>query len=107
MENKTKEVVIIGGGLAGLVASLLLAKSGHQVLLIEKKVYPFHRVCGEYVSNEVVDFLKQNGLYPEFIELPQINQFEFSDTRGNAVRIPLDLGGFGISRYLLDEWLFR
>lgn len=100
-------MVIIGGGLAGLVSSLLLAKTGHEVLLIEKKVYPFHRVCGEYVSNEVLDFLLRNSLLPDFLELPHISQFQFSDTTGRSVRIPLDLGGFGISRYLMDEWLYQ
>lgn len=107
MDKRKKEVVIIGGGLAGLVSSLLLAKSGHEVILIEKKVYPFHRVCGEYVSNEVLDFLNRNGLLPDFLDLPQISQFQFSDTKGQSVRIPLDLGGFGISRYLMDEWLYQ
>ena len=101
------EVLIVGGGLAGLVSALLLVKDGHAVTLVEKKVYPFHRVCGEYVSNEVLDFLKRNGLYPDGLELPNIDTFEFSDTQGSSVRLPLDLGGFGISRYVLDEWLYR
>lgn len=74
-------------------------------MLIEKKNYPFHRVCGEYISNEVLDFLKRERLYPDYLELPQISQFEFSDTKGKTVRIPLDLGGFGVSRYMLDDWL--
>ena len=74
-------------------------------MLLEKKSYPFHRVCGEYISNEVLEFLKRESLYPDFLELPQIKQFEFSDTKGKTVRIPLDLGGFGISRYVLDNWL--
>lgn len=90
-----------------MVASFLLVKSGHQVILIEKKVYPFHRVCGEYISNEVRHFLKRNGLFPDFIDMPQISKFEFSDTQGKSVRLPLDLGGFGISRFVLDEWLYR
>lgn len=107
MEKEKKKIVIVGGGLAGLIASLLLVKNGNEVLLIEKKIYPFHRVCGEYVSNEVLDFLKRTHLFPEFSDLPQIKRFEFSDTRGNSVKIPLDLGGFGISRYLLDEWLYK
>ena len=97
----------MGGGLAGLVASLLLVKKGHAVTLVEKKVYPFHRVCGEYVSNEVLDFLKRNNLYPDFLELPHIDTFEFSDTQGKSVFLPLDLGGFGISRYQLDLWLYQ
>jgi flavin-dependent dehydrogenase len=107
LDKQKKKVVIIGGGLAGLVSSLLLAKTGHEVSLIEKKVYPFHRVCGEYVSNEVLDFLLRNSLLPDFLELPHISQFQFSDTTGRSVRIPLDLGGFGISRYLMDEWLYQ
>jgi flavin-dependent dehydrogenase len=105
--QRKQEVLIVGGGLAGLVASLLLVKEGHPVTLVEKKVYPFHRVCGEYVSNEVLDFLKRNGLYPDFLDLPRIDTFEFSDTRGKSVFLPLDLGGFGISRYQLDLWLYQ
>ncbi|MEY3643512.1 MAG: hypothetical protein RLZZ207_206 [Bacteroidota bacterium] len=107
MEQRKQEVLIVGGGLAGLVASLLLVKVGHAVTLVEKKVYPFHRVCGEYVSNEVLDFLKRNDLYPNFLDLPRIDTFEFSDTRGKSVFLPLDLGGFGISRYQLDLWLYQ
>ena len=107
LEKRKHEVLIVGGGLAGLVSALLLAQEGHVVTVVEKKIYPFHRVCGEYVSNEVLDFLKRNGMYPDSLELPSIDTFEFSDTRGSSVRLPLDLGGFGISRYVLDEWLFR
>jgi flavin-dependent dehydrogenase len=107
LKTSKKDVVIVGGGLGGLVAALLLVEQGHPVTLIEKKIYPFHRVCGEYVSNEVLDFLKRNGLYPDGLELPNIDTFEFSDTRGSSVRLPLDLGGFGISRYRLDDWLYR
>jgi flavin-dependent dehydrogenase len=107
LEMRKHEVLIVGGGLAGLVSALLLAQEGHVVTVVEKKVYPFHRVCGEYVSNEVLDFLKRNGLYPAGLELPNIDTFEFSDTRGSSVSLPLDLGGFGISRYLLDNWLYR
>jgi len=105
--QRKQEVLIVGGGLAGLVSSLLLVKEGHAVTLVEKKVYPFHRVCGEYVSNEVLDFLKRNDLYPDLLDLPQIDTFEFSDTRGKSVFLPLDLGGFGISRYQLDLWLYQ
>jgi flavin-dependent dehydrogenase len=101
------ENVVIGGGLAGLVASNLLAKEGRQVLLIEKKTYPFHRVCGEYVSNEVKGFLMREGLFPDIEGLPQIDQFTFSDTEGKLASVPLDLGGFGLSRYKFDDFLVQ
>lgn len=103
--NKSS-VAIVGGGLAGLVSAFLLAKSGHSTLLIEKKNFPFHRVCGEYISNEAKGFLKREGLFPGNLNLPEIKNFLFSDTLGNPVTLPLDLGGFGVSRYEFDHFLF-
>lgn len=99
------DVVIIGGGLAGLISSILLAREGWRVTLIEKKSYPFHRVCGEYISNEVIPFLQLHKLYPEALKPARISRFLLSDTGGNAYSLPLDLGGFGISRYNYDHWL--
>jgi flavin-dependent dehydrogenase len=107
LKETEKIVCVIGGGLAGLVSSILLAKRGRKVCLIEKKTYPFHRVCGEYISNEVFDFLKREELYPDFLQMPAISRLEYSDTKGRSVTIPLDLGGFGISRYVLDAWLVQ
>ena len=102
-----KNIGIVGGGLAGLVSAYLLAKNGHSVQLFEKKNYPFHRVCGEYLSNEVVDFLKRESLFPESLDIPQIDTFEFSDTYGQNVLADLDLGGIGISRFVLDDFLYQ
>lgn len=44
---------------------------------------------------------------PENFEFPRIETFLFSDTSGKSVSTPLDLGGFGISRYVLDDFLFH
>lgn len=99
--------MIIGGGLAGLISSIQLVRAGIPCTLIEKKSYPLHRVCGEYVSNEALPFLKSSGLYPEELELPQINFFELSSIKGRASTLRLDLGGFGISRYAFDEHLYK
>ncbi|HAA10864.1 MAG TPA: FAD-dependent oxidoreductase [Cytophagales bacterium] len=101
------DVVIVGGGLAGLTNSLVLAKSGLSVLVVEKKAYPFHRVCGEYISNEVLPFLKSMGAYPEELEPAQLKRFQLTSVAGKQMEMPLDLGGWGISRYALDEFLYR
>lgn len=106
MTSKIK-IAVIGGGLAGLTSAFLLAKKGLEVILVEKKSYPFHRVCGEYISNEALGFLKTNELLPPDVDPPKISSFEFSDTQGASAKIPLDLGGFGISRYVLDEWMYK
>ena len=102
-----KRVVIIGGGLAGLTCAIQLGKAGQLCTLIEKKEYPFHRVCGEYISNEVVPYLKRSGLYPEEFNPPQIDNFLLSAVNGRHEKMKLDLGGFGISRYTFDNFLYH
>lgn len=101
------DVVVVGGGLAGLINAFLLSKYGHHVLLIEKKSYPFHRVCGEYISNEVIPFLRSHGLFPAEFHPSKIARFQLTSVNGKVVELPLDLGGFGISRYTLDEFLYK
>ena len=101
------DIIIIGGGLGGLVAAHQLAKKGREVLLIEKKYYPFHRVCGEYISNEVKDFLLRENLFPDEIGPSEINKFQLTSIKGKTANMPLDLGGFGISRYALDYFLYQ
>lgn len=102
-----KRIIIIGGGLAGLVSSIALARAGATVQLMEKKHFPFHRVCGEYISHETTPFLKTLGLYPSEFAPPQINRFLLSSTQGRKQEIPLSLGGFGISRFAFDHFLYQ
>jgi len=101
------QIIVVGGGLAGLISSILLKRSGLSVLLLEKKQYPFHRVCGEYISNEVKPFLQKEGLYPEHFDPSTLETFELSDIKGNTANIKLPMGGFGISRYQLDNFLYE
>jgi menaquinone-9 beta-reductase len=107
MNKVHRDIIIIGGGLAGLIAGHQLAKKGREVLLVEKKKYPFHRVCGEYISNEVKEFLRREDLYPDEMEPSNITRFQLSAVNGQMAEVPLDLGGFGISRYVLDEYLYE
>ena len=102
-----KRIVIIGGGMSGLLTAIQLANSNIPCTVIEKKMYPFHRVCGEYISNETAPFLKSLQLFPESFQPPQINRFQLSAVNGKTETMPLDLGGFGISRYAFDNFLYK
>ncbi len=102
-----RNVLIIGGGISGLITSFQLANAGFLVKVIEKKSYPFHRVCGEYISNETIPFLKSLGLYPEQFSPPHINELQLTSVNGKAATLSLHLGGFGISRYSFDQFLFE
>ncbi|MFM7857390.1 MAG: NAD(P)/FAD-dependent oxidoreductase [Flammeovirgaceae bacterium] len=101
-----KRIVIVGGGLSGLVAANLLIKCA-EIVIVEKKQYPFHRVCGEYISNETIPFLQQNGLLPDLTALPRVKKLWLTSINGRKAELDLDLGGFGISRYKLDHFLFE
>ncbi len=100
-------MVIAGGGPAGLTLSILCADAGYQVLLIEKEQYPFHKVCGEYVSMESYDFIRRLGLPLHEMNLPVINTLQLSDAKGRLYAFDLSLGGFGISRFTLDNALYQ
>jgi flavin-dependent dehydrogenase len=101
------EVIIVGGGLGGLLTALQLARTGIAVTLFERKQYPFHRVCGEYISNETVPFLRSLGAYPDDLNPPVISELQLTSVNGRTAILPLDLGGFGVSRYALDAWLVQ
>jgi flavin-dependent dehydrogenase len=101
------DIIITGGGLAGLVSSIILAKAGKSVLVIEKKKYPFHRVCGEYISNETRPFLTSIGLNFEKLKPKEITKFQFTSPSGRTLASDLEMGGFGVSRYRLDEELYQ
>ena len=100
-------ILIIGGGLAGLTAAIHLSKLGHLVTIVEKNGYPKHKVCGEYISNEVVDYFSWLGLDPILAKSQSISQFRLEIDKSNFCEVRLPLGGFGISRYLLDDLLYQ
>ena len=98
-------VIIIGGGLAGLVSALHLSKQNINVLLIEKNEYPRHKVCGEYISNEVLPYLKELGYDPFHFGAKDIKRLTLSSVSSKSISVDLPLGGFGLSRYTMDATL--
>ena len=104
-DTNVYDAAIIGGGLAGLALSIQLAGRGHSIILFEKEQYPFHKVCGEYISLESWDFLIELGVDLDGMMVPIINKLEVSAVNGKLLQHQLPLGGFGISRYRLDAVL--
>ena len=106
MNNKF-DITIIGGGLAGLSLSIQCANAGYSTILFEKENYPFHKVCGEYISNESFPFLEKLGVPLSSWGLPSITDLNISAPNGKLYQFSLPLGGFGVSRFKLDECLYQ
>ena len=99
------DVIIIGGGLAGLASAIHLSKKGLRVTVMEKSTYPRHKVCGEYISNEILPYLKWLGADIPKLQPANITNFIFTAGKGRMAKAQLPLGGFGLSRYVLEEYL--
>ena len=104
---KNKSIGIIGGGLSGLVAAIHLSKQNLPVTLFEKESYPNHKVCGEYLSLEIIPYLEQLGINLFDLEPAVIDKLEYSTASGKTVNTNLPLGGLGISRFELDNFLYK
>ena len=104
---KKKSIGIIGGGLSGLVAAIHLSKNNLPVTVFEKESYPNHKVCGEYVSREILPYLEQLDIQLSDLDPARINKLQYSTTSGKLVNTDLPLGGLGISRYAFDEFLYQ
>jgi flavin-dependent dehydrogenase len=63
------DALVIGGGPGGATAALLLAQAGWSVVLVERKVFPRRKVCGEYLSATNWPLLKLLGLAEAFGEM--------------------------------------
>lgn len=101
------EILIIGGGLAGLTSAILLKQNGYQVSVFEKKKYPFHRVCGEYISNEVLPFLESLNIGISESGYSRVNRLEITSVSGKILQAELPMGGFGLSRFKLDNLMYE
>lgn len=104
---KKFDIGIIGGGIAGSCCAIILAQAGKKVVLFEKDELPKHRVCGEFISLETYDFFESLGLNLNQFHLPIIKKLKLTAPTGEVVTSDLLMGGFGISRHLLDFELMQ
>ena len=60
--EQAADIAVIGGGLAGSAAAILLARAGRRVTLLEREREPKHKVCGEFLSAEALTLLGSLGI---------------------------------------------
>ena len=96
--------LVIGGGPAGAMVALRLAAAGRSVVLLEKESGPHHKVCGEFLSREAVEYLHQAGVIPQDLGATSISSLRLS--AGNKlIAAPLPFQALSLSRRALDAAL--
>jgi flavin-dependent dehydrogenase len=96
--------LVIGGGLAGSMVAIRLAATGRQVTLLEKESAAHHKVCGEFLSPEAVEYLNQVGINPLDLGAATIRFVRLS-SKQRAVETALPFTALSLSRFALDEAL--
>jgi 2-polyprenyl-6-methoxyphenol hydroxylase-like FAD-dependent oxidoreductase len=68
--NKALDLVIAGGGPAGVMAGLLFARAGCNVLVLEKHADFFRDFRGDTVHPSTLELLRELGLLEDFLKRP-------------------------------------
>jgi 2-polyprenyl-6-methoxyphenol hydroxylase-like FAD-dependent oxidoreductase len=76
MSEQETACAIVGGGPAGVVAALILARAGVQVTVLEKHGDFLRDFRGDTVHPSTLQLLDELGLYDKFTALPQVTKFE-------------------------------
>src|SRR5678816_1190646 len=99
--------IVIGGGPAGSVAALLLARSGWRVTLVEQHRFPRDKVCGECLSALGAEVLTRLGLFDEFLhhQPVRLGRTSLHAPSGASVTTALPRPMWGVSRVVLDGML--
>lgn len=96
--------LVIGGGPAGSMLALRLAAAGRKVVLLEKERAAHHKVCGEFLSREAIEYLNQIGVDPVNLGAGAIRSVRLHAGR-NTFGERLPFTAMSLSRRVLDEVL--
>ena len=99
------DVAIIGAGVAGSMAALLCSQAGLRTVLLERHLFPRHKVCGCCVNGRAFRMLKQAGLESGLRQLqPATTSSLAVRYSGRKLDVPMP-SSFAVSRRTMDQWL--
>ncbi|CAN5317865.1 NAD(P)/FAD-dependent oxidoreductase [soil metagenome] len=100
------DVLIVGGGLSGAAAAVLLARAGRGVHVLERQSEPAPKICGEFLSIEAQQHLAALGIDLDHRGAPRIGWMRII-WDGATVEAALPFTARGLGRSELDEALIE
>lgn len=104
------DVVIVGGGPAGALAALILARAGARVRVFERARFPRHKLCGDTLNPGALAVLARHlDVTWLAANSNDIHGMLITGPGGIAVRAVYGAGiaGRAVTRQVFDEWLLR
>jgi len=101
---KQPEALVIGGGPAGSVAAMRLARAGMRTLLVERCRESHDPVCGGFVSADALGLLRQAGIATDALGGHPVHKMRFQ-VGPRALEAALPFPAVGLSRRRLDTVL--
>ncbi|HEY2382030.1 MAG TPA: NAD(P)/FAD-dependent oxidoreductase [Terriglobia bacterium] len=103
-----RDVVVIGGSLAGSACARELVRLGVDAVALERDRFPRHKVCGGFLSPGAVAGLKALDILEDVRRAGAVEVMSARVRAGSAdVEIPFERPGLGISRSTLDDIVAR
>jgi flavin-dependent dehydrogenase len=103
------DLLIVGGGPAGSSCAWALRSSGLRIVILDKAVFPRNKVCGGWVTPQVLETLRIDpAVYARGRTLQPIRGFRVSSMGEREVAVPCERTvSYGIRRYEFDEYMLR
>ena len=57
------DIIIVGGGPSGAIATLYAKRAGLSVCLVDKETFPRDKICGDALSGKAVTILRELDLF--------------------------------------------
>lgn len=103
------DVIVVGGGPAGCIAAIVLARAGARVRLFDRATFPRDKLCGDTVNPGCVALLGRLGLSDAVAGALRIEGMRITGEAGVAIeaRYPDGLCGRALVRRAFDAALLR
>src|SRR5579863_4284901 len=101
--GRETDVLVVGGGPAGLAAAIAARKKGFEVIVVDGAKPPIDKACGEGLMPDTVSALGELGIKIHADEGQRYRGLRFLDGTISAETSLLDAPGIGVRRTVLHQ----